>query len=587
MPETAFNSRSKTIGELLGSNEAARIVVPTFQRGYSWEKKHVESFWRDIAEFQKESGLQGGPEKYFLGPIVTLTKSKSIIELLDGQQRLATATILFSVLRDVARGLGITAAADFAAYIQRDFIVKEDDGFCLVMGEMDDIYFKETIQTDPPTDKKPDVRSHRNINNARLFLTASVKAKIDGLDPKAALAVLKTTRMTLHRDLVMACIPVESERDAFRIFETLNDRGLRLSVPDLLLNYLMRVAIPEMDRTQIRKVWNEMLEGMGKKDINRFLRHLWVSKYGDLKSQDLFTALKDHIENKSNLSSLEFTQGCAEECENYVILLNANVEHLAKSTPFVRSLLQELDCQPALPLLLSSYRFFKASEFEKIVKWLLVFVSRYSILANLDSSGLETVFFEMAREIRSKMDPNPTQAAANSKNQIQNNPNASTSCLKYIRETLKKNAPSDDQIGAAIEKLVLSPDDAKYVLKKLAQRMQTATKEITIDEANLEHIFPKNPEENEWGGKNNQSELEPYLWHIGNLTMLGERLNKGAANKEFNAKKVHYAKGSELEMAKEIARKYTKWDKATIQDRAKRLLPLVLEVWNFENPSRV
>jgi Protein of unknown function DUF262/Protein of unknown function (DUF1524) len=587
MSEAAFNSRSRNIGELLGSNELAHIVVPTFQRGYSWEKKHVESFWRDIIEFQKENKVQGGPDKYFLGPIVTLSQSKDTILLLDGQQRLATATILFSVLRDSARSLSITAAADFAAYIQRDFIAKEDDGYSLVMGEMDELYFKETIQSDPPIDKKPDVRSHRNIKNARQLLVASVKLKIDGLEPKAALVVLKSLRQTLHRDLVMACIPVESERDAFRIFETLNDRGLRLSVPDLLLNYLMRVATPETDRKEIRLVWNEMLEEMGKRDINRFLRHLWVSKYGDLKSQDLFTALKDHIEDKTNLSSLEFTQGCAEECENYATLLNANVEHLANSAPYVRSLVQELDCQPSLPLLLSGYRFFKPADFEKIVKWLLVFATRYSTLANLDSSGLETIFFEMAREIRSKMNQTPPpQANASNPKHAQSAPDSSA-CLKYIKDTLKKNAPSDEQIEAVILKLILSPDDAKYVLKKLAQRMQTDTKEVAIDEANLEHIFPKNPAENEWGGKANQSELEPYLWHIGNLTILGERLNKSAANSEFSVKKSFYGKGSELEMARGIARDYTTWDKSTIEDRAGKLLPLILAVWNFDNPSRV
>ena len=46
-----------------------------------------------------------------------------------------------------------------------------------------------------------------------------------------------------------------------------------------------------------------MLEQMGRRDINRFLRHMWVSKYGDLKSQDLFTALKARIEN-DNIGSM-------------------------------------------------------------------------------------------------------------------------------------------------------------------------------------------------------------------------------------------------------------------------------------------
>src|SRR6266567_3074502 len=110
----AFNSQSKNIGELLGGNQRAKLVVPQFQRGYSWEKKHVEAFWTDITTFQKESRVKGGPDKYFLGPIVLQQESKDTIHLLDGQQRLATATILFSAIRDAARELNIQAATDFA-----------------------------------------------------------------------------------------------------------------------------------------------------------------------------------------------------------------------------------------------------------------------------------------------------------------------------------------------------------------------------------------------------------------------------------------------------------------------------------------
>jgi uncharacterized protein with ParB-like and HNH nuclease domain len=118
----AFNSQSKNVGELLGRTQEARIVVPAFQRPYSWEKKHVQAFWNDIIGHQKEKlgNVPNASDKYFLGPIVTLEKPLHVLELLDGQQRLATATILFSVIRDAARAIGIVAATDFARDVQRD-----------------------------------------------------------------------------------------------------------------------------------------------------------------------------------------------------------------------------------------------------------------------------------------------------------------------------------------------------------------------------------------------------------------------------------------------------------------------------------
>lgn len=565
----AFNAQAKSMADLLSDNQPARIIVPRFQRGYSWEKKHVEAFWNDIRTFQKESGLKGGPDKYFLGPIVIMSApdSKEIIYLLDGQQRLATATILFSVLRDLAHGLPFTDAEVFAQDVQGHLISKEDVGYSLELGELDKTYFAETIQAYPPSDKKATLRSHRNIQKSRQILTEAVKAQITTLNPPDALAELKRLRRILRTELIMACIPVVSERDAFRIFETLNDRGLRLSVPDLLLNYLMRIADSDGSRSQVRDFWNEMIEGMARRDINRFLRHMWVSKYGDLKSIDLFTALKAHIEEKK-INSVDFARSCSEECARYVELWKADKEHLGEAAPYIKTLVTDLAFESALPLLMSAYSAFNPAELETVAKWLLVFLTRYSIVVGLDSSGMETIFFGLARDIRAKM------AVANA---------SSGACLSHIKEALIKYAPSDDQIKASVTNLLLDSAEARYLLSRLATRMQTETKEVKVNESNLEHVFPKKPS-SEW---EHPEKLEPFLWHLGNLTMLGERLNSAVANKGYAAKQAYYLKASELVMTTELAKTYTSWDETTIKDRAEKLTPYITEVWNFNNPSRV
>ena len=75
----------------------------------------------------------------------------------------------------------------------------------------------------------------------------------------------------------MVAIKVQAEEDAYRIFETLNDRGLRLSVPDLLLNLLMRRSADDTQRNLVRQKWNYMLGQMDRRDISRFLRHMWFT----------------------------------------------------------------------------------------------------------------------------------------------------------------------------------------------------------------------------------------------------------------------------------------------------------------------
>lgn len=578
----AFLASSKSIGALLGSDSREKISVPRFQRGYMWLKRHVDEFWRDVTKYQNDVALGIAPDKYFLGPIVLMRESREVISVLDGQQRLATSTILFSVLRDIARSTGIKAGTELAQAIQSQLITKGDAGYSLEMGETDNLYFQETIQLYEPTKRKAQLRTHRNIASARKVLFEKVTSLTAALDPPGTLAILRGLLQTLRSDLVMASIPVDTERDAFQIFETLNHRGLRLSTPDLLLNFLMREA-PESDRATIRSLWTDMMERMGTHDTNRFLRHLWVSRYGDLKKEDLFNALKKHIEEQS-IATVDFARTCADECESYVQIITLDAGHLGQTAAsLVRSLLQEISTPAVLPLLLSTYTRFDRTSFESVVRLILVFVTRYSVIANLDASGLEDVFYKLAREVRSMTEDPKTE-----KDETQSfDATAIKKCLAHIKNVLTENAPTDEDIKLAVPKLILEPGEAKYIMEKLAWAMQTDTKEIKIGEANLEHIYPKNPAENEWGGKTNQEVLDPYLWNIGNLTMLGRRLNRKAANKEFSVKRQHYEQKSELDMAQQIAKDYVDWNETAIKDRATKLTNLVLEVWDFDNSSRV
>jgi hypothetical protein len=233
---------------------------------------------------------------------------------------------------------------------------------------------------------------------------------------------------------------------------------------------------------------------------------------------------------------------------------------------------QGIDAQAALPLLLAARAKFDLPEFTDLVKWILVFVTRWSILLGFDSSGLETLLFELGRDIRQV--PDGDNKAKRAK-------------LREIKETLKKKSPSDQQIEASVERLILPTESAEYVVRKLSDAMESKTKERnTGRESNLEHIHPQNPDEGTWGGQDNQAVMEPYTWHLGNLTMLGERLNNKAKNAEYRTKRDKY-KASELKMAAAIAKDYQKWDRTTIEKRAKVLAPLLISVWNFDNPSRV
>jgi hypothetical protein len=394
------------------------------------------------------------------------------------------------------------------------------------------------------------------------------------MDAIQAIETLKEIKRTVMSGLVMARIPVNSQEAAFKIFTTLNDRGLRLSPPDLLLSYLMETA-NESDRKDIRATWTEMIQKMGAHDIHDFLRTMWVSRHGDLKKDDLFTALKNYIE-KDHVNSLDFAKECGQEVDDYIQLVMADETQLPKdSFPHVRALTRELGFKPALPLLLSSYLLMQPGDFEKVVKYLLVFVTRYSIIGNLDSSGMEDLLFRLARDVRSTVKDEGDKVG-------------SKNAIDAIKQALFANSPNDTAVKAAVvkETTVLESSDAKYVMKRLANYMQDPQKQVIVGDTNLEHIYPQNPEDTEWGGKANQEKLEPLTWHIGNLTIFGKKANKKVANFEYDIKLPKYA-ASLVAMTNNIASKYSKWDETTIIDRATDLAKLVVQVWDFNNPSRV
>jgi uncharacterized protein with ParB-like and HNH nuclease domain len=137
-----IDATRKSLGELLGRYERRPVVLPEFQRPYSWDKAHVVAFWDDLKTFRATYAASPVTASYFLGSIVVL-KSDSQIILLDGQQRLATATIALSAIRDVARGLdpqGSHKGGDFARDVQRELLEKDTNPitYSLTLGELDE-----------------------------------------------------------------------------------------------------------------------------------------------------------------------------------------------------------------------------------------------------------------------------------------------------------------------------------------------------------------------------------------------------------------------------------------------------------------
>lgn len=193
-----------------------------------------------------------------------------------------------------------------------------------------------------------------------------------------------------------------------------------------------------------------------------------------------------------------------------------------------------------------------------MTRFILTTYIRYVLVSNQNPLDLESAFYEAAREIRT--------LSAQSEPSVKQ--------FEAAKTRLKQLSVKDDAVEKASTELFLERAEAVWLMVQIANSMQSVTKELAMNKANLEHIFPQNAGTS-WL---NKDKLEPYIWHIGNLSILGERLNRSAKNRGFVEKSTHYYSKSEIEMTKELLI-FSQWDESTIIKRAEDLGRKIVKLW--------
>ena len=93
-----INANDVGIGATLNQNS---LMVPPNQRSYAWEESHVQTLFEDLS-----GAISVGSQPYFLGTLVLTQGDTDRLEVADGQQRLATTSILIAAIRDYLEGIG-------------------------------------------------------------------------------------------------------------------------------------------------------------------------------------------------------------------------------------------------------------------------------------------------------------------------------------------------------------------------------------------------------------------------------------------------------------------------------------------------
>lgn len=539
-----------------------RLKVPKYQRSYAWQEKHVRDLLTDI-----DNAIGADETEYFLGSIVTTGIQKPRPEVADGQQRIATVTILLAAIRDyflAAKDSERAHEIDTEFLLSKDLRTLEADPR-LEMNSEDNDYFRKRILSQPESgDRKvePTKESHKRINQAAQMVAQHLQKAVKSKDATDVLARLVEF---ISDSLKVIWVEVEDDSNAFKIFETLNDRGLALAITDLLKNYLFGLADTRIGEVQDR--WITTVGTIEAIDTDKpeelllaFIRHHWSSRYGLTRERELYSEIKKRV--KTRAQSIQLANELAAGARTYAALLNPSHDLWTKYGVTTQQHVETLILSRMVqirPLLLAVLREFSTEEARKAIRHMVSWVVRFLIHGGLGGGTLETHYSDRAKEVN---DGKITTAAE-------------------LAAAMRGVVPSDSEFKtsfatASVSKAYL----ARYYLRVLEkqERGQSEPELVPNDNADvviLEHILPQNPSA-AWG-KISSDDQEAYGNRLGNLILLRKRIGEEIGNKGFAAKKKHYA-DSEFLITKELAT-VSDWGIAEIAERQARLAEQAVKAW--------
>lgn len=561
MPDASdkISFEHKGIGDVIAHN---RLVVPLNQREYSWEDRHVVALLEDFSKAIVEPN-----QTHFLGTIVLTRGAGNVPEVSDGQQRLATTTILLAALRDYFFRNDDLKRAN---YIESQFLLTTDiytteDTPKLRLNVDDNVFFTNYVLSPPDSpDRKiePTKDSHKRIINAAKLASLHLQKTVAPFNEKDRANRLLAWLQFLSVGAQVILLRVPDHLDAFLMFETLNDRGLRASQADLLKNHLLSYAKDRISEAQQK--WAKMigvLESLEYADITvTYLHHLLITKFGPTIEREVFVKVKSHV--NSHPRSMEFLNELAEGANDYAALFSSDHakwnEYGTSTRKNISTINRELKVEQIRPLMFAISRHFSVKEAQQAFR-LLVFWSVRILIGGLRGGVPDRHYALTAQAIGE----------------------GRITTAKELTKAMAEIVPNDTLFEDAFVKARVSQVRlARYYLRAMEAKQRGVPEPEWVpseDEQiiNLEHILPEHPQSN-WPDLDPEAATANYK-RIGNMVILQAKKNSIIGNKSF-AEKRDVLKNSNYALTAEVA-EYDQWGIEEIEDRQKSLAQLAVKTW--------
>lgn len=552
--DAKYEVMSQTV-EVLLSPGTIQFEIPPFQRRFSWGQDEIEQLFDDVFSETSRTDLP-----YFLGSIVLASKDGGgggePLLVLDGQQRLTTLSLTIAVLISKLKLCGLEGASEHNMYLYSRKLKGQKKPKIFLQG--DDAKIFESIIADAGNAKDAKY-SHSSLGVAARKISdllEKYKPKYgDGNDADAYEGMLER----ILYDLEIVRIKAPSEKDAFRLFETLNDRGLALSAADLIKNKLFSHCGAEID--DAFEAWSNMISLTGEDEVVSYLRYFWIARKGFTRKRGLYDSYKDFINKLDSTSATLFAIELEESAKDYAQVVKPNQRTCSWGSD-VADCLDRINVYRARsyrPVILAASHYHPSilGELAEMCESISV---RFSVVGEKNPNELEKMYAEISKILREEKDEP----------------------LKVIADSgWLKNVPSDEEFSNKLESMdIVSVTPAwRQVLVRLNSAVSTGeTRVESASKVHVEHVLPQSPRATaliESGMT--KEDAEALVNRVGNLTLLSGRRNQSISNKPFSMKKEEFEK-SEIALTKHLAL-LERWDASAINERSKWMADLAVSVY--------
>jgi hypothetical protein len=567
MAATNFKTENNTFRKLIGNGLTYRI--PRFQRDYSWTNEEWEDLWTDLTGTLKADGEAA----HYMGYLVLQSDDDKTFDVIDGQQRLTTITIIvLAVLKNLQRLIERGSDADDnrqrVQQIQQTYIGYLDPVTLvahpkLTLNRNNNHYFQNYLV---PLGHLPQRGFRASEHLRRKAFNWFDKHVSDYLSNTTGDAGRRLAQLTedLSDRLFFTVITVTDELNAYKVFETLNARGVRLSTTDLLKNYLFSVldrrGETDHELRNLEDRWEAIVGRLQSEDFPDFLRVHWNSRRSFARQTDLFKTIRSQVDTRE--AAFQLLRDMEEDLDTYLALSSPEASEWPQEDKQLTGVLKTFRVRQPFPLLLAAKRVFDAPDFTGLLRAAVVISMRFNVIGAYAASEQERIYNAVAERVARK----------------------ELTKLHPVLLAMRSIYPEDATFRAAFaEKTIRTTDSrnnrvVRLILCALEKHLSNQDYNFASDAFGIEHVLPQNAPDG-WGGFSND-DADDMMFRLGNMTLPQTGANRELGTAAYADKRAVYQQ-SGFAVTRKLAEDNAEWTPERIASHQAWMASQATAIWRI------